>query len=673
MDLECFIYYKKKIKGQLEKARYIKENVKKLVEIGNLDSAEIKIQKYKELFSTDVDVFSIKTIIQIIKGNLDKAENYALEGLKIIPFNFDLNYNLGYIYLLKKDYQKALDTFIIAKSTASTAEEIKTIEDSINQIKSENSNIDFMNLFNVNPKLFPLKTNEETWIGKVLFKNSNEEGYIPLYYEETLASYPIQMWNFYKTETLKAKIYDSGEFEINNLSESVLPIAIFSPNNNIIISINNKEYRFNNFMPNRYTYVPIDEGKIIIKSDNKFIVGDQLALKQKNNNSIKLVLNLFIDGLSQKIIEEYSLQELMPNTFCFFSKGKIFNNCYSNAEWTLASVPTIFTGKYLANHKIFHPELLHSINNDSKTVGEYFKESNYFTFQSCGNWRKNPAYGYVKGFDRTIYQSATRGSKTEDIIFSYLEHLRAFKERDSFSWLSFFELHNVDDNISSRFSNQILNSIDSRVEKINNKKSVHKDYDEKKIERYISEIQWIDAYMKIIYDYIENNYSNDEILISLFSDHGQSYIDKENHILRDARTRVPFMIRGRNVVPGLSHELIENVDILPTILSLSDIKFDESDFDGHVPKTFGGREKDFVYCESIYPGKTYKAIIRDLEHTIYFESEGLVESDGRFFLGNFSLILENNLTKKDEINENANKADKYFNIIISHISGYFKI
>ena len=52
----------------------------------------------------------------------------------------------------------------------------------------------------------------------------------------------------------------------------------------------------------------------------------------EEDNSIKLVLNLFIDGLSQKIIEEYSLQELMPNTFCFFSKGKIFNNCYSNGD-----------------------------------------------------------------------------------------------------------------------------------------------------------------------------------------------------------------------------------------------------------------------------------------------------------------------------------------------------
>lgn len=660
--------------NKIEKAQYLKKIIRNLVEKGDFVNAEAKIAEYKVLFPEDIEIISIETVMLMIKGEMDRAEQHVLDGLNKVPFNFDLNYNLGFICQEKGKYQEAANAFIIAKSAATTKEEETIIQDAINGIKKIDERVDLSKINQPNYKLFPLKTNDDTWIGKPLFEDKNGDGYIPLYYDEIIESYPIQLWNLYKTETLRGKIYESGEFILGNLNKSVLPLAILEKDTSITIILDDKEYKFNDFTPNRFYYIPIrSEGTVKIKSSNKFIIGEALDLNQYKQHDVKLILNLFIDGLSQKLIDKYSLERLMPNTYNFFKQGTIFNNCYSNAEWTLASVPTIFTGKYQANHKIFHPELLHTISDSCKSMGNYFKEDNYFTFQSCGNWRKAPSYGYTKGFDRMIYQSATMGSKAEEIIFSFLEQMRAFEERDHFIWLTLFELHNVEDNITPNFSNQISNSIDSKRINRDEKKSVVKDYDEKKIERYVNEINRIDYYLKIIYDFIENKYTNDEILVSLFSDHGQSYIDEGNHILRDARTRVPFMIRGRSIPSTISDELMENVDILPTILDKTSIEFDFSEFDGRVPMVLGGKGKQYVYSESIYPGKTYKAIIRDLEHTLVFESEGNVEKDGRFVLGDFHIILENNLTKENEINKNTEKVAKYFDIIISHISAFLKI
>lgn len=134
------------------------------------------------------------------------------------------------------------------------------------------------------------------------------------------------------------------------------------------------------------------------------------------------------------------------------------------------------------------------------------------------------------------------------------------------------------------------------------------------------------------------------------------------------------MIRGKGIPSTISSDLIENVDILPTILDKASITFDSNAFDGQVPVTLGGKkEKEYLYSESIYPGKTYKAIIRDKEHSLIFESEGNVEDDGRFELGDFTIRLEDIRTKQDITNENLEKVKKYFNLIIDHIGSFLKI
>lgn len=675
MNLYSIQDIKNTFDNKIEKAQYLKKIIRSLVEKGDFSNAKEKISEYKRIFPNDIEIASIETVMLMIKGEIDGAEEIALKGVKDLPFHFDLNYNLGFIYQTKEKHQDAANAFIVANSVATSEEEKSMIQDAINGIKDIDDTVDLSKMNQPNYKLFPLKTNDDTWIGKPLFKDKGGEGYIPLYHSEPLESYPTQLWNFYKTETLKGKIYEAGEVFIEIPSKSALPLGIVEKGTLIDVTVDNQKYKFDNFIPNRYYYIPIQSNnEVKIQSNNRFILGNPIPLNQNKEHDVKIVLNLFIDGLSQELINKYSLEKLMPNTYSFFKKGTIFNNCYSNAEWTLASVPTIFTGRYQANHKIFHPELLHSISDNYKSMGEYFKQDDYLTFQACGNWRKTPSYGYANGFDRMIYQSSTMGSKVEDIISSFLEQMRAFPDRNQFVWLTFFELHNIADNITSNISNQIMNSMNSRVLNTDTKKSVVKDYDEIKIEKYVNEISRIDYYLKTIYDSIEDKYDNDEILVSLFSDHGQSYLDDGDHILRDARTRVPFMIRGKGIPSTISNELMENVDILPTILYKASIEFDSKQLDGRITKVLGGKnEKEYVYSESIYPGSTYKAIIRDNEHTLIFESEGDVEQDGRFELGEFSIKLENSNSKKDETNENIEKVSKYFDIIISHIGSFLKI
>lgn len=56
------------------------------------------------------------------------------------------------------------------------------------------------------------------------------------------------------------------------------------------------------------------------------------------------------------------------------------------------------------------------------------------------------------------------------------------------------------------------------------KTSVKQNYSWGKSQRYKKTIQYFDMLFGFLYNYIEKNYKDDEIVISLFADHGQGYL-----------------------------------------------------------------------------------------------------------------------------------------------------
>ena len=134
------------------------------------------------------------------------------------------------------------------------------------------------------------------------------------------------------------------------------------------------------------------------------------------------------------------------NQFCL----QHFKNNFSNAEWTLPSVPSFFSGGRQQFHGFYDPKSNHTIGKDFQILSEIFHDNEYLTFQANGNWRVSPSYGYIKGFDRTIYKKEMNIS---DVIHSFFEHLRTFSDRDNFVWLTLMDVHhllNVIPDISSQ-------------------------------------------------------------------------------------------------------------------------------------------------------------------------------------------------------------------------------
>ncbi|MCB2359375.1 TIGR00180 family glycosyltransferase [Clostridium estertheticum] len=88
--------------------KQIKDNIQLLINAEKLDEASLLLEDYIKMVSDDLEIYSIKAVISIIKGNLKQAKEILKSGLMIDEKNFDINYNLAYVCEVEKDYTNAL-------------------------------------------------------------------------------------------------------------------------------------------------------------------------------------------------------------------------------------------------------------------------------------------------------------------------------------------------------------------------------------------------------------------------------------------------------------------------------------------------------------------------------------------------------------------------------------
>jgi hypothetical protein len=420
--------------------------------------------------------------------------------------------------------------------------------------------------------------------------------------------------------------------------------------NQISIRRNEQEHKLRNLMHDRFYYLRLDKpGAVNVTASSDFIVGDPIDLKQIKKTRYKLVLCIFVDSLTWALLKDNSLKETLPNIDKFFSKGTIFDNCYTWGTWTLTSASCIVSGLSIKNHGIFHPNKNDPLGSSYKIMSEYFQDAGYLTFQSCGNWRKTPAYGYVRGYDRTVFKTEMG---IEETIYPLMDHLRAFPERSHFAWISLNDAHHAM-RLTSEISVQTRLDIADHdyLEKTAKKKRDPIISDPPRSARYAEEMKMIDFNLGLLFSYVTDHYTDDEILVSLVSDHGVNYLTGEAVSLTEGETHTAMMIRGGGVPAARADELVQNIDLLPSMLHFSNIAAPAS-LDGKLPPALGGQdERSFVMTEMIYPGNPYQASVKSKEFDLQFTSEHATGDNGKTDLGNFEFKLFKGGDYSNDVNE----------------------
>lgn len=95
--------------------KQFKEGIQSLIGKGLVADANSMLAEYETIIKDDIDIYSIKAVIAMMEGDIEAAEKLLMKGLGIDSENFDLHYNLAYLYqsnnqidLAIKHYKEAL-------------------------------------------------------------------------------------------------------------------------------------------------------------------------------------------------------------------------------------------------------------------------------------------------------------------------------------------------------------------------------------------------------------------------------------------------------------------------------------------------------------------------------------------------------------------------------------
>lgn len=665
----------------------IKEQIEQKLNAMELDDALLFIHAYEKEVPMDMDLLSYKSIYYIYNNNFEEALHYALEGIRRYPVSGDMYYNLAYIYELKEDWLLAGENYMKAQIIYAYARDDKAeslhIAEKLAELmqligkkaaeSKEKGDFDYIQAvecfkerqkycFGLDVTVF---RKPEQIMGKYIWISRKEKKYVGIQ-KAQYSNYILKdALNLVHTKGELLSVNEGSSYQVTGQKEEyLLPIAVKNQNTTHLFKQGSKIYTVLQKENQHFNYYKVKKGTTV-DSHGLSYYGTPIPLGHDKKRK-KLVLNIFVDGLSQEILNGEDFEKVMPHTFHFFRKGTICTQAYSSAEWTYPSLANYVTGLDTPHHMMYHNEIEGMLPEDIPTLAEYFKDMGYVTTKMDGDWRSVPSYGHARGYDRCIYQNQVLGSKEEAMIGDTIEQMEGLKDTDQFIWICMGDLHDIADGYDLPFSVQPHIDLDNRVVENIGKTSVKQASSKIKISNYKKMASYTDVLLTTLYSYILDNYKEDEFIVSLFADHGQGYLVPEGgHFLSKERTKVAFMFRG-GAPEQISDEIVSTSDYVAIMNHLAGIPMRPVKTMGNLPVCFGGTtEREYALSESLHPKDIYCATFFTRQNTIYFENGAPTGEDGRFELKDYKITV----TDMDgtEI-QDEDLLKKYLNVVLDHIA-----
>ena len=112
----------------------IKKNIATMIGTGKMQEAKVLLFEYMNMVKDDGEAFSMQGIIAFQEERIDDAEKLFQQGLAIDKDNFNLQYNLAYVYQQKKEYDNAARLYRDISSGQFTEEQKELAQQALNQI-----------------------------------------------------------------------------------------------------------------------------------------------------------------------------------------------------------------------------------------------------------------------------------------------------------------------------------------------------------------------------------------------------------------------------------------------------------------------------------------------------------------------------------------------------------
>ncbi|MDA1266233.1 MAG: sulfatase [Planctomycetota bacterium] len=357
------------------------------------------------------------------------------------------------------------------------------------------------------------------------------------------------------------------------------------------------------------------------------------------------VLLLLIDTLRADRLGCYGYErDTTPVLDALAGEGVVFRRASAQAPWTIPSVASMMTGRYLTNHQ-------ERPSPEAPTLAEVFQGAGYFTLGAVANFVILPDVGFERGFDTFVCRTYEENGQRKKRIDGEFDDAVAWVRADLAAHAAqeerpplFFYLHVVDPHDSylrhPQFSDVLPMDGAPQIEPegwmAQTLAAVGRPAPEddpgwqealRRIHRertcYDREVRYVDQQLGVLLDELEVLGLREDLIVAVVSDHGEElwehltprpaqarqhegpeklFFQTHGYLLSEQALRTPFVLHGRGVPAGKLLDLpAENVDLFPTLLELCDLGID---FTTHgeslVPYFEGGapdREQTFAYLQ----------------------------------------------------------------------------
>jgi arylsulfatase A-like enzyme len=313
-------------------------------------------------------------------------------------------------------------------------------------------------------------------------------------------------------------------------------------------------------------------------------------------------------------------RDTSPNIDKMAEAGVLFEWAISQASFTLPSMVSLFTSKYVRSHKVDRVERW--LPDREVTLAEVLRENGYRTGAFIYNAVQfDPSFGLSQGFETYHYgyeagEEIERKESFEKSLPVALSWIGRHKQEKFFVFLHANDIHTpyhspledyFDPSYRGRLDNEYF-SYGSGFHKRNFART-HREI-EHIIAHYDGGIRYVDSFVGRLMHKIDEWDLRDKTIIILLADHGEILADRgmrfcHGFSLHDEELHVPLII----LHPGLKKQgvriahQVQLIDVMPTILDFLKIDTDNLNMEGKsLIKLIEAKEKDFnryVFAECL--------------------------------------------------------------------------
>lgn len=322
------------------------------------------------------------------------------------------------------------------------------------------------------------------------------------------------------------------------------------------------------------------------------------------------ILVIVLDTTRQDRLLPYGYdRETTPNIQALADRGAVFDAAYSHANWTAPSVASLMTSRTPRDHGVtawFMP-----LHPDRTTLSEVLETQGYHTMAVVSHVLFKPELGFAQGFveydlsaledGRNPHTSSSSGRVTDSAIALLDDWDR---QQPFLLWAHYFDPHN-----------------EYRVH------PEHTSFGDTPSDRYDGELVYTDFHVGRLLDELDDQGLTEHTWVVLLADHGEEFGDHGGRFHRaklyDELVRIPLIIAGPGITPHRVSEVVRNIDIAPTLMTLTDQELPDA-FNGEpIPLSAGtfqpGEGRPALIETRLHADKRALVqwphkVIRDLEH-----------------------------------------------------------